>query len=1452
MTVLRLIVEADGRRRELELDVDDKSTGRAIYEALAPKIGRRADEYGLVVTRLDEAIHPDCLLSYYELRTADHLTVVGAPPPGPPPQDAPWLLKVVTGPAAGVVIPVREGETMLGRTSEPGAHLGDDAVSRRHAVITATRSQLMVADAGSTNGTYVNGGKITTRVRVDAGDHIGIGDSLLEVIRPQRAGLPSHLTYDAGALSLNRPPRVSTDPPAQTIDIAPAPETPPKQRLPLLASLIPVVIGGILFVVVGMQSGTPEQPFKPQWQYLLMTLAGPLMAIGSHFSNKRSGRSDFKDDRRKFLVNLEQVRQRAVAAREAAIQWRHRRDPRPEVVVHDAVTLASTLWHRRPGDADFLSLRLGTADQPSLVTVKYGGGGAPELAAAATNLVSQLATDPAVPLAIPVRDVGVVGVVGTEERLEELARWWAVQLATHHSPREAALVVVAPGREGPWDWAKWLPHVRALGTDRVTISTDDEDSAGLFGALRSMVQERASAREGLIASSGTTYLPHVVVFIQPPLRLPARDIAEFLEQAPQAGMSVVWFAEARSALPGACQVVVEDRGSGAVVTYSSGGEAVAGVKTDRVAPADAARVGLSLAPLRDVAEATADARIPDRVNLVDLIHPPPLIAERVMARWERAPDSLATVLGMGEGRPVSVDMISDGPHGLLGGTTGAGKSELLQTLIASLAVTYPPHRVNFVLVDYKGGAAFKDCINLPHTVGFVTDLDGRLAERAIVSLDAELKWREHVLAGGGFKDVAEMRRRDPAHAPANLIIVVDEFAALKSEVPDFVDGIVDIAQRGRSLGVHLLLATQKPGGIISADIQANTNLRIALRVTDAAESTDIIGRPDAVKLSRHLPGRAYVRTGSSEVATVQVAYVGGSGAQEVLQAPARTFRISPAVVRASRAAPVEGPSHLTKMVEAAAEAARRLGVGEQKRPWLPELADVVGLTTITGDVAGLEAPSVIAGLVDDAANQAQPPFVLGLETAGSAVIYGAAGTGKTTALRTIAASLAGTYSTREVHLYGLDFGGRGLAAIGLLPHCGDVVYGDELERVRRFITMLGGMADARRRRLGRVGASSAGEFRRITGESMPAIVTLIDGFGQLWSTLEPVDRGVHVDALTRLISEGRGAGLHFVLTADRRGALPPTLSSTIPTRILLRLATADEFAAIGGRAPEGFEKAPPGRCWAADGEIQFAVFDDDGDATGAAQARALQRLADTLPEPDRDAVPVPVRLLPDVVSLSELPVPAADSSVIPLGLDEKTLEPVGVDLGRSPLFFVVGPSGSGRTTALRTLTRGFRAANPAGSAYLLGTRRSSLFEEQWWEASARGADEADQLAQTILASLGEREETAGPEPWLVVIDDADDLTDGLIATTLETLLAKGRDAGMVVVAAMTNFKAERAYTNWVQSLRHERSGLILQPDPEASGDVLYVRLPKRAGLVAPPGRGYLVTGTGVSLIQVAS
>jgi DNA segregation ATPase FtsK/SpoIIIE-like protein len=466
-------------------------------------------------------------------------------------------------------------------------------------------------------------------------------------------------------------------------------------------------------------------------------------------------------------------------------------------------------------------------------------------------------------------------------------------------------------------------------------------------------------------------------------------------------------------------------------------------------------------------------------------------------------------IGIGEDGVVEIDLVRDGPHGLIAGTTGSGKSELLRTLVAGLAARHTPDEMVFVLVDYKGGSAFDECARLPHCVGLVTDLDEQLGERALLSLEAELRHREQV-------------QREGATTLPRLVVVIDEFATLAAELPDFLGALVGVAQRGRSLGMHLLLATQRPSGAVNANIKANTNLRIALRVQDPSDSTDVVDVPDAASISRDTPGRAYVRRGSGDVVLVQTAI---SSLRAVGDRPAVTVRPFPSPPQPS----VEGgPTELSVLVDHL----RHWNGPPPRRPWLPMLPETI-------DLDDIEAPGF--ALADDPGRQRQVAVGWNPDE-GNLALYGMVGSGTTTAMRAAVERLAGA------HIYEVDFGL------------------DALERHARLMKLL-------RTELDR---------RRSMGSCEPRIVTCIDDVGAFLAEHDGID-GIEVtESFHRLFAEGPQFGISFIVAADRVNALPLRLSSLVSQKLLFRLADPQDYA-IAGLRPKDVPRFVPGRAIHSDG-----------------------------------------------------------------------------------------------------------------------------------------------------------------------------------------------------------------------------------------------------------------------------
>ena len=424
---------------------------------------------------------------------------------------------------------------------------------------------------------------------------------------------------------------------------------------------------------------------------------------------------------------------------------------------------------------------------------------------------------------------------------------------------------------------------------------------------------------------------------------------------------------------------------------------------------------------------------------------------------------------MGLNGPVWLDLNDNahGPHGIIAGTTGAGKSELLQSLIVGLAITHHPHLVNFVLVDFKGGAAFKAFEKIPHTVGMVTDLSGRLTERALTALKCELKRREHILSQANARKIAEyqaMRMQNPsAYEPLpNLLIIIDEFAELAKEHPTFMEGLVSVVQKGRSLGVHLILATQKPTGAVNPNIWSNLKFRICLRVASLQDSRDMLGRSEAALLPSTIPGRAYFQIGSEIFELFQSARI---------TLPARVSDSSIIVQKqeSAGAGEVTDQQVLMDLIE---PYQATLGA-ELFHPWPSPLPHRLSLQELfrrhdLPPVQQGQPPfgwlTFPMGLVDLPAEQQQKPYLLDMARQGGHVmVAGASGSGKSTFLRTLITSLILTHSPSQLHLYMVDFGGQSLRVFEKLPHVGGVFGESDEEYIRRLLHKLHGIIEERKR-----------------------------------------------------------------------------------------------------------------------------------------------------------------------------------------------------------------------------------------------------------------------------------------------------------------------------------------------------------------------------------------------------
>jgi S-DNA-T family DNA segregation ATPase FtsK/SpoIIIE len=1409
---------------EAELDVELRiATPGATSGDLVTALGGGRVAPGTQLLVDGEPVPPHRPLELAGLRPGAVLRLAPCPPLPTPVPSGPLELRLVGGLVGGPAVPLHPGPLVVGRSPDADVVIDAPTVSARHARIeVAPSGACTIADLGSRNGTRVDG-EFATGVAVLSPDRLVELGAVQLAVRPPPARPAWPRPPRSGPVTFNRPPRPAPPPQPEPLAVPGRPPPPsPRSRFGWAAALLPLAMGAVMAAL-----------WDPRMA--AFALFSPVMMVGTWLEDRRRARRERAEGEVALSAELERFRAALLAARQAEHERRQAAVPDLGEVMERATGRTTRLWERRPTHADFLRLRLGTGTVRWRPPLDPRADRPPEVDA----LVDQLGILERAPVEVDLATGHTLGVVGARPAVLALLRSLTSQATALHGPADLRLAVLTgPERAGDWDWAKWLPHT--LGFDGISgrrlLGARPADVEAVLAAL--LEAPPASGHPGLSApADGRSPVTLVVVDadgLTEGREAPARALLAGAGR-PVAGLVM---APAADRLPALCTAVVELDGPDGLARYE---EPATGCRVDDVLLAGvteptARSWARALAGVDDPEVAGGGASLPDVVPLLRLLGMETPTPDGILARWRGAgavARPVATV-GVTDQGPLVLDLVADGPHGLIAGTTGSGKSELLRTLVASMAAAVDPEHLTFVLVDYKGGSAFDVCARLPHTVGLVTDLDEHLGERALRCLEAELRHRERMLREAGASDVAEyVAKGAPAPLP-RLVVVIDEFATMAAELPDFIDALVGIAQRGRSLGVHLLLATQRPSGAVKDNIRANTNLRIALRVQDAADSTDVLGTSAAAGIGRRQAGRGYARLGPGEVLPFQAALVttvSSSASASPVEVRPFPFGPEPAGPSAGAGDGDEGSaSDLARLVDTIAAAASRQGRPPPRRPWPEPLPGRLTLEDLEAslppggaEAAGGSLPSAPIGLADDPARQRQEPFRW--EAAkGNLLLYGVAGSGTTTTLVTLALALARRFAPEQLHLYALDFGAGALAPLAALPHTGAVVEAAETERQLRLLRHLRAELERRRQRAAQ-GPSSA--------DTPPAIVLLLDSYAGFLAAFDDLAGMALRDDLARLVADGPSLGIWVVATAEHPAAVPSAVAALVPEKLLFRLADRQDYSSFGIRSRSLPEPVPGRAVDAGSGlEVQIALPARGGAAAAVASISGRW-------SPGRRAPTIGV--LPREVALAEVAGHARLDDgewTVPLGVGDDDLLPDGLRFGEADHALVAGPARSGKSTALAAVATVVGRHRPDVVITAVAPRRSPL----------RDLPEVDRLVTSGPALAPVLAETlADPAPQLVLVDDADTVDDA--EGTLAALLARRRP-DLHVVAAGRADALRSAYGHWSREVRRSRLGLALKPEPD-DGDLWQVAFPRRAPTIGLPGRGYLVVDGRFELFQTA-
>lgn len=1339
----------------------------------------------------------------------------------------------------------------IGRDSKNNVVIKNKLISGKHCEIKSENGIIYIEDLKSTNGVYVNGKKVN-KARLKSGDVISllqysihlidaelqfedVGQCLeIKGIEKEHAFNPEIKVEESGSwLKYKRSPRTQEQLPTEAIILASAPSK--GQKFEKSRGMLASLAGSGAMVASSLAMGAASPALMAA---RAATLVMPVSSIASQKSGNKRRKKKLEEyeilRKTKYLTYINEQKARIDAVAEQQKKILTRENPTPGECISIVEKIQRNLWERSLGDRDFLDIRLGMGYEDLCVSVKTNTGSSrvemeeDEIRELSEALIEETRIVDNIPLRLSLTENTTVGIVGHRGKTINLVRNMMINLTTLHCFEEVRIVGIFDEKERTeWESLRWLPHVWDENRQFRYLAFDKESTHNLCEIFHEVIKERRKQLSGNPYGKKTIQLPYYVFIFGSKTYMETEEImSEVFMDTPEIGVTSLFLFDDIYSLPHDCKYIVDvDNGPCAYLRNEVNNKSFftpdAIINNNQFDTFARKMAGIKLEGF------AVRQEIPTGITFLQGYHVENIHQLDIYSRWKQSQPqkSLAAPIGVMAGnKTFSLDIHEKkhGPHGLVAGTTGSGKSELLQTWILSMAVNYHPYDVSFVIIDYKGGGMANLLEPLPHVVGKITNIGSNI-NRSLISLQSENKRRQIIFDKYGVNHIdkyQELYRRGEVSEPMpHLIIVADEFAELKKEEPEFMSGLVNVARVGRSLGVHMVLATQKPSGVVDDQIWSNSRFKLCLKVQDVGDSREMIKKPDAAYITQ--AGRSFVQVGNDEIFELfqsywsGAPYFGNRREQEKVGNQVRIVGINGQRIKTVMDEKTRFKSEideLTAIVNHICQVAEENNIKDIPGPLkqeLPEelflLDDIIRDNGFDGkqwknNTEWLKTPM---GMFDYPETQSQGIQYIDFEKEGHTGIYGAPSTGKTTLLKSIVLSLCMTYSPDDVNIYILDFGGWSMSIFADMPHCGGVALDSEEEKILKLEKLITEEFEARKKLLLQNAVNSLSSYRAAVSNNLPAIIIVVDNFVPIFDLYPNLE-----NLFVTIAREGATYGIYLLFSANSTSGIRYKVMQNIRGAIAFELTDRGDYSTLVGRLEYRTLPKIQGRAFFKGNpplEMQTAMYMKGTDEIE--RVRFVKDIIEKMNHAWTGKRPRPIPVMPENIGIKNMTDIYRERETIPFGIKYSDIQEAKLDLSDAYCLMVTGNIGSGKSKMLTNCAEILLSKKSENQVFVIDGSKKALHTLQDRVYKYTQVSEEEQLQGIIDElidmlncrkkaqnkakiekenSFDEKEFIAGYRQVCIFIDDIKEFVDSVsdeVRNSMERICRLAQHLGVIVFVA---------------------------------------------------------------------